>query len=334
VVDFTYDGTRHFYETNAAGTKNLYELEQTNRQTGSIYTYSMSLAAQPTERTLLGVTLNRWEGKWESSSANSEWPLTHEAEKESFTYSQSNSLNGWNFDLGLLLRYPHFSVGLRYRTPFDATYSYSGSLETNMPTPLEPPPYTRTTLHWPGTLNAGLAFRPTDSLLVALDWGRTDWSKMTFQAPGSGEVNFFDLVPADSTMAEKSDDWRAGAEYLFFLGKTIVPLRVGWSREPQPARDPVTGDRVIRTGWSLGTGVKYSWFALDASVRYSTSSTAVSRFLEAGELATGNLRATSTGTLDRHEVSAFLSLLIQIPSGSAPEKILREVFVGPEKKSP
>ena len=332
-VDFTYEGTRHVFETDPSG-KKLYELEQTSHQQGALYTYSASLAFQPTERTLLGMTVNRWDGNWSFSSTNTEQALTAGNGKEAFTFSQSNQLTGWNCDLGLLLRYPFFSLGLRYRTPFDAAYSYQARLDTNMPTPLTPLPSTRTTLHWPGSLNIGLALRPSDTFLLAVDWSRTDWSAMAFDAPDGTRVNFFDLAPSGSTLAEPSDDLRFGAEYLLFVGSAVLPVRAGWSREPQPARDTVTGDRIVREGWSLGLGLKKGWLSVDSAVRFMTSHGQVSRFLEAGELAAGTLRATSRGTLDRHEWSVLLSILVQIPSGSPPEEILHEIFVGPSKPPP
>jgi long-chain fatty acid transport protein len=332
-VDFTYDGTRHLFETDQSGQK-LYELEQTSHQQGAIYTYSASLAVQPTERTLFGVTVNRWDGNWSFSSTNTEQQLTAGSEKEAFTFSQSNQLTGWNYDVGLLLRYPFFNLGLRYRTPFDATYSFQARLDTNIPTPLTPLPPTRTTLHWPGSLNVGLAVKPSDTFLLAADWARTDWSKMIFDAPDGTHVNFFDLAPAGSTLAGRSDDWRIGAEYLLFVGSAVLPVRAGWSREPQPLRDAVTGDRIVREGWSFGLGLKKGWLSVDTAVRYTSSNGQVSRFLEAEELATGALRATSRGTLDRHDWSVFLSVLVQIPSGSPPERILQEIFVGPSKSAP
>lgn len=329
-VDFTYEGTRHLFETDLSGQK-LYELEQTSHQQGAIYTYSASLAVQPTERTLLGMTVNRWDGNWSFSSTNTEQQLTAGSDKEAFTFSQANQLTGWNYDVGLLLRYPFFNLGLRYRTPFDTAYSFQARLDTNIPTPLTPLPPTRTTLRWPGSLTVGLALKPSDTFLLAADWARTDWSKMIFDAPDGTRVNFFDLAPTGSTMATPSDDWRIGAEYLVFAGSTVLPLRVGWSYEPQPVKDAVTGDRIVRQGWSFGLGLKKAWLSVDAAVRYGSSHGEVSRFLEAEELATGTLRATSRGNLDRHEWSVFLSMLVQVPSGSSPERILQEIFVGPSK---
>ena len=168
LVDFTYEGTRQFEEVDAAGNP-LYLLEQSSVQSGSIRLTSGSVAFQPTERTLLGLTVNRWDGHWNMASTNSEQSVVAGSERETFTYSQSNRLTGWNVDLGLLLRYPAFNVGVRYRTPFDADYGFEASLETNIETPLRPFPTTTTTLHWPGTLNAGLAIKPTDTLALAVD---------------------------------------------------------------------------------------------------------------------------------------------------------------------
>jgi len=157
---------------------------------------------------------------------------------------------------------------------------------------------------------------------------------MLFDVPGVGHVNFFDLESPGETNAGVSDDWHVGAEVLLFFGKTVVPLRAGWSREPQPATDAVTGDRIVRTGYSFGTGIKSGWLAVDASLRYSTANAQVSRFLEAEEIASGNLRATSQGELSRKTWAAFVSLIVQIPSGSAPERALHEIFVGPAKPEP
>jgi hypothetical protein len=328
LIDFTYSSDRSFTEDAADGST-LFNLRQASEQSGEIRLYSGSLALQLTERTFLGVTLNRWDGAWKFSSYNEETPNVPGAELESFTYSQENKLRGWNVDFGLKLEYPHFSIGVRYRTPFDADYHFGASLETNIPTNLTPISDTETQLHWPGTLNAGLSLRPSDRLQIAFDWGRTDWSAMVFDIPQTGHVNFFDLRPPESTGATVANDWHIGAEYLFFSGKTVIPVRAGWFSEPEPAVDLVTGDRLVQTGFTVGAGVKHRWFAVDMAVRYGKASATVSRFLEADEIASGNLRASSTGDLTRQDISGFLSFIFQIPPGSSTSGVLHEIFVGP-----
>lgn len=334
LVDFTYSGSRDLSEVGATGTT-VFNLVQSSDQTGAIRLYSGSLAVELTERMLVGVTVNRWDGRWDFSSFNSEIAAQTGAQADYFTYSQHNELKGWNADLGLLLRYPRFSVGVRYRTPFNADYRFDASLTTNITTTLQPLPATTTTLHWPGTLNLGVALKPSDRWQIALDWGRTDWSGLGFDVPSSvssaSHVNFFDLQPGSTTRADVADDLRAGTEFLFFAGSTVIPVRAGWFREPDPSRDLVTGDRIVKQGFTLGVGVKSKWLAVDASVRYGTASARVARFIEAEELASATLRATSLGELRRRELQAFLSLIIQFPAGSPPERVLQEIFVGPSK---
>lgn len=332
LVDFTYSGARDFEELGETGVP-LFGLHQASEQSGSIRLYSGSLAMRVTERTLLGVTVNRWDGAWSFTSVNAETPLQPGAETESFTYSQTNELKGWNVDLGLLLKYPRLSLGVRWRLPFDARYGFESSLATNIPSPVEPLPPTQTTLHWPGTLNVGASVRPAERWEVALDWGRTDWSAMVFDVPGSGHVNWFDLQPPGATGSLVANDWRLGTEVLLFAGSTVLPLRAGAFLEPEPARDAVTGDRVAKRGVTLGAGVKSRWLAVDLAVRYARSSGRVSRFLEADEIASGALRATSQGELRRTELSGTLSLIVQIPSGSTASRVLHEIFVGPSGKA-
>jgi hypothetical protein len=152
---------------------------------------------------------------------------------------------------------------------------------------------------------------------------------MVFDIPQTGHVNFFDLRPPESTGATVANDWHIGAEYLFFSGKTVIPVRAGWFSEPEPAVDLVTGDRLVQTGFTVGAGVKHRWFAVDMAVRYGKASATVSRFLEADEIASGNLRASSTGDLTRQDISGFLSFIFQIPPGSSTSGVLHEIFVGP-----
>jgi hypothetical protein len=328
LVDFTYSGSREFLETEANGTP-LFRLRQSSEQTGGIRVHSASLALAATERALVGVTLNRWRGEWTYSSLNAEAPVAT-LNEEKFLFRQSNHLTGWNADFGLLLRYPRLNVGLRYQMPFRAAYEFRSALETDLPTPLRPSGRTRTHLHWPGTLTAGIAWKPADRWTTSVDWSRTDWSHLSF-APASGgdKLNFFDLQTAGRTGASEVSTWRLGTEVLFFVGDAVVPLRFGGFREPQPARDPVTGGRMVTTGYSLGLGVKRGAVSFDLAAVLSSSKTRISRFLEPDEISSGVLRATSVGRRERSEISALASLIVQVPEGSKLSRVLHRLFIGP-----
>lgn len=328
IVDFTYRADLDFFETDPSGTP-LFELMQTTRQAGGVRLYSASAAFEATQRALIGVTINRWDGDWGITSLNREGPVGS-TDTEQFLYHQENSLNGWNLDLGVLLRYRRVNVGLRYRLPFDAAYRIDAQLETDLPTNLLPIGRVRTDLSWPATINAGIAFRPTDRWTLAVDWSQTDWSQMEFKLPGAAQpINFFDLVPRASTGAREANTWRAGAEYLFLRGKSVLPVRFGWFREPQPVTDAVTGDRMLNVGWSVGGGIKRGALSVDVALTHKTSDTRISRFLEPDEIVGGVLRATSAGHRERAETSVLVSLIIQVPSDSSLARKLRWLFIGP-----
>lgn len=332
-VDFTYKSDRFFSETDSSGAP-LFDLHQTSNQDGNIRTYSAAFAVEATQRMLLGITINHWTGNWNFSSLNAEAPSGNPEREEYFTLTQANSLSGWNVDLGILLRYRYFNVGAKYRTKFDADYAFSAGLETNIATSLSPTPHTVTRLTWPDSLSIGIAVKPSDRLLLAVDWDRTDWSRMNFTLPGNaGAINFFDLQPGAATSTGVSNNWHAGAEFLLFAGQGIIPVRGGWLREPQPSRDAVTGDRFVTHGYATGIGYKRNWFALDFAFQQKVSSAEISRFLEPDEIAQGKLKATSRGTLQRTQNRFFLSVIFQIPEDSFLRNLLHSIFVGPVEKS-
>jgi hypothetical protein len=122
VVDFGYEGILDFWGGDETGTATA-RILQSSLQHGDISTTSASVAVELTQRTLLGVTFNRWEGDWGFTSVNARAGLENPGDLRFLTYEQSSTMNGANVDIGLLLRYPHFNVGVRYRTPFDADFS-------------------------------------------------------------------------------------------------------------------------------------------------------------------------------------------------------------------
>lgn len=330
LVDFDYKGSVDFESYGPGGTL-LAGIRQNSSQEGDISTLSGSLALELTQRTLVGITLNRWDGSWRFSSENARVSAADPRLQSRLVYQQTNSMRGWNMDIGLLLRYPRFSFGLRYRTPFDADYviGEGSNLEG-----AEIVDRFETELSWPATLNAGVAVQLSDRWLVAADWGRTDWSKMevVLGDPGSSfTANFFDLGLGEALGtggAGVVEDWHLGTEYLFFVGDAIIPVRAGWFREPQPSRDLFTNDRLVWSGVSLGVGVKYGSFAFDVAVRYSTADAAVTRFFLPAdrELTQEELVLNSIGLLERSRTQVIASMIIQFPKDSAPRGVLRKVF--------
>lgn len=332
-VDFEYEGAVNFIASDPQG-RLKQRVYQDSRQVGDIDTVTASLAVELTPRTLVGLSVNRWDGDWGLASTNQRSLPTNLDLREGFTYFQESRLRGYNVDLGLLLRYPKFNFGVRYSTGFDADFALRTA---TVPTAEGAVTLLDTTINWPAMVNAGLAFRPTENWTIALDWGRVDWSELTFDVPVSGfpadvEINFFDLQALRDTHTGDTEDWRLGTEVLLYSGRTVIPLRFGVFREPQPSRDIYTNKQIVVEGVSAGFGFKRGSFAFDLAARYSESDTFVSRFFLAEDLATSDLSPNSVGNLKRDELSIYASLIIQFPRGSKTSNLLHRIFVGPVEK--
>ncbi len=332
VVNFDYDAlTKFFGDTRDDGIR-FVSIQQQSLQNGSIDIISASLAVELTERMLFGVTFNKWAGDWTFTSRNARAAISDPSSASYFIYRQTSRLNATNLDLGLLLRYPRFRIGIRYRDTFTADYNFEGTTESNLPLSITGLPAFSSRLGWPQTINVGVTVSFSERWITALDWGRTDWRELRFDSGGGVFVSFFDLLERDRTRSEVSQDWRIGSEFLFFAGKTVIPLRIGLSREPQPARDVVTGERIVRTGISAGVGIKRGSFAADLTLSHRNSSTHVSRFFMPASLDSDNLVFNSFGTLEKSETTLIASIIMQIPPGTKLSRIFHGIFVGPTAK--
>lgn len=332
-VDLTYHGDRQFSELDSLRNP-MADIRQKSDQSGGIRVYSGSLAIAATQRMLLGITVNRWKGNWTFVGLNSDTPVDDPAGAEFLIYKQTNSMSGWNYDLGILLHYKYANAGIRYRSGFSADYSLKAQLDTNIvpecpPFCLQPPLNIKTKLDWPSTLNIGVALKPSDRLTIAADYGRTDWSKMLFNIPGETEqINFFDLQPPKSTLVSTARDWRIGAEYLFFFRSAVLPVRAGWIYEPQPGVDVGTGKRIVSKGFSAGTGIKIGWFAADFAYQRRTSTTSSTLF-KPGDLIIGDKSNPSVGSVQRSENRLFASTILQFPKNTFLHRLIHAIFVGP-----
>ncbi|MDQ7088483.1 MAG: UPF0164 family protein [Acidobacteriota bacterium] len=329
MVNFDYDAVFTFFGDQADGSARLASIVQSSQQAGSIKARTVSLAVELTDRTLVGAAYNSWDGQWDFTSFNARALIGAPTDEFFFAYTQASRLRARNIDLGILLRYPHFRVGVRYRRSFDAAYSFSGDTDSNVPLSLTSLPPIDTSLHWPSSLNVGVSLQLSERWLMALDWGRTDWQEFTFDPGDKVQVGFFDLLSAGQTTSGVSSDWRIGSEYLFFIGNAVVPVRAGVFREPYPTRDLVTRERLVRRGFSVGAGIKWRTVAADLTLSRTRADAEVSRFFMPASLDTQSLVFNSFGNLEKTETTIIASLIVQIPEGSRISRILRRIFVGP-----
>jgi hypothetical protein len=125
------------------------------------------------------------------------------------------------------------------------------------PSPYEdiPPVESDVEYDFPLTVGLGAAYRFSDTLSIAADVSWTNWSVFRFRKEDGTEVNPInhDTAADDGRLDPVKDTWaaRLGAEYLFILKKTVIPVRAGVFLEQQPGiRD---ADDIY--GASVGTGI-------------------------------------------------------------------------------
>jgi len=299
-------------------------LQQTIRQSGQIDLYSFAAAYEVSQRILFGFSYNQWRGRWDIFSSSQH---TTGTKTSLVTYQQTNALDGDNFNFGLIWRWPSWSLGLVHRTGFHADYTFATQLATNLPSGGFNGLAMTTGLHWPAGTGMGWSYRPSDQWLVTADLTHTLWSTTRYMSasPRLNGQSFFDFDKGDRT--PNATDLHLGAEYLHITPTgTVIPLRAGLSREPQPVVDALTGLQRVMYRVSLGSGFKRGRAGFDIAYRYGWSSRRVSQSLEVDQIL-NRTGSPSIGTEHIQEHRLDLSVLYQFDRAPL-ERVLRYLFVG------
>jgi hypothetical protein len=316
---------RNLQETPlATGTGLPSRLHQSINQTGQIDLYSVALAYEVSERILLGAAYNQWRGRWDLASSSLQETGTSST---TVAFRQTNALDGENFNLGLIWRWPTWSLGLVRRSGFHADYAFATTLETNLPQGGFRTKSMTIGLHWPASTGIGFSFRPGDRWLLSADLTHTLWSTTRYMAasPRLNNQSFFDFDKGSLT--PNATDLHLGVEYLILRANgLLIPFRMGLSREPQPVVDPLTGVQRVMDRASVGTGLKRGQVGLDVAYRYGWSSRRASQFLEMDEILS-NKPATSIGTEHIREHRLDFTLIYQFDRRPV-ERVFHQLFVG------
>ena len=309
----------------AAGSGQAVQLNQSIHQNGQIDVYSLAAAYECSQRILLGVTCNLWRGRWDldtTSLQQSGGAVT------SLGFHQGNTLDGQNLNLGLLWRWPTWTLGLVHQTAFRATYGFTtridGSLAVAGPRSSS---VGDVGLHWPDSTGLGLALRPWDQWLFTGDLQYTSWSQAKFMTDKNSlnGLDFFDL--SRSSNGQNATVLRLGMEKLWVSpGGLLIPFRLGISREPQPLVDPVTGEQRVMYGVSAGSGFKRGPYTLDMAYRYSWGKRQASQFLDINQLLAGT-NTSSVGTERTVEQRVEMTFIMQFERGPV-DRLLHYLFVG------
>lgn len=117
---------------------------------------------------------------------------------------------------------------------------------------------------YPMLFGIGLCFRYSDALSISADVTWTDWSEYAQKDENGMKTRPFGRGTSEDTNVDDTYTVRCGTEYLLFQKSFIIPLRGGIFYEPRPS----LGDPVDVYGVSVGSGITFQRFSLDAAYQF------------------------------------------------------------------
>ena len=257
-------------------------------QEGYISAISPAIAIQVLPELSFGATVNIYDdfadtSSWKSSRKSL---LVDSSTAGTLIIQQDQKMvfSGLNVNLGLIYNLKNkYSFGFVYKTPFEADLeTTTKTTATTFLTAVGPIPSDTTTdntnelqkMSIPASYGFGFAYRHSDSLSMAIDVYRTEWSDYAItdsigkKNPLSGKyiTSTDPTLPANRRGGKPHDTTqvRVGGEYLFIGDKITVPVRAGFFYDPEPGQVHV--DDFF--GFSLGSGISINKFSFDMSYQY------------------------------------------------------------------
>ncbi len=150
------------------------------------------------------------------------------------------------------------TFGAVFKTPFEANVDRKfvfNSIES---------PRKHYEIDYPASLGMGLNFRFNDAFSMSTDATWTDWSEYTMKDEKGMKTRPFGDGTSKDEDVDDTDTIRCGTEYLLFQKSFIIPVRGGLFYEPRPS----LGNPVDVYGVSVGSGITFQKFSLDAAYQF------------------------------------------------------------------
>jgi hypothetical protein len=280
------------------------------RSSGGPFSYSGGVAFSPAQGLTLGLTLSLYRGR--ADIAETRVKTVAEGFVGFLSGSTRLPVDGTSVGMGAL--YDLSSRGgppLRLGFKFVPAFDLSGTIDAEFAirvvdaqgnvvdeTIRDEFEYV---LDFPLDLGVGVAWNPLRNLLVAADFEHRRFRNATLRVYGTPEVSFNDdgglVVQGTDQVTTLSDSgadlnqWRAGFEWSWVNGLTVIPIRVGVKNLPQVSADertfvdPENGtittafdDQVVGTAITSGVGFVTDSFVLDLSMEYGGWRQELTRF--------------------------------------------------------
>jgi long-subunit fatty acid transport protein len=248
----------------------------TYKQSGSLSALGISYSARIIPQLSLGFTLN----VWDSDLSPNRWEETYQKITtgellgypllEKYNRLESHSLDGFNFNVGLLwyINY-HWTFGAVFKSPFKADVKHKFQETSVTETPFfksESQDYILDEeLELPMSYGIGFVYNVSDNFSISADIYRTEWDDCIYRdADGNETSPITDGSPSD---IKPTHQVRMGFEYRFINKEKqyLVPIRGGVFYDPAPA----AGNPDDFYGIAMGLGFsKNEWFSLDIAYQY------------------------------------------------------------------
>ncbi|MGE0441993.1 MAG: OmpP1/FadL family transporter [Gemmatimonadales bacterium] len=256
----------------AAGGREEARLRFDNTTSGSIHLWTATAAIRLTNRLSVGIGADIYGGGWKNQGNLSEDPGI-DGPTDFLATRVDNRISGHAVNVGLLLAYPTIRVGAVYHGQLSGRYEVTQAIRSNLVEAVDETIGEDGSVHLrlPRSLGVGLAWLPKPLLRFATDLTYDEWTQFLLEGtPDSSTepVSGFDGLPESLSATRNTVTLNAGMERLFPAGANYLPLRLGFSYEPQGGRDPVlraNSDHFIVAG---GTGVNSNSLKIDVSLEY------------------------------------------------------------------
>jgi hypothetical protein len=301
---------------------------------GSIDLWSLAGAVRFTSRLSLGWSVDLYRGEWEDRQNAGEDPgVVGPTDFSSLIVT--NRVDGQNLNLGLLLAYPSFRVGLVHHGAFRSDYGTTNSGRSSLTEPLDASFGSGVQIHFPRSIGLGVAWLPRPLVRLALDLTYDEWTQFQLEGtPASPDrpVSGFDGLPPELSATRNTVTVNVGLEKLFPVKEKYVPLRLGFSREPQGGRDPLLRDDLDHWILAAGTGLNTNSVKLDVALEYRWGSFRNTRSLSPVYLV-GRAEdfalpppPEAEGTLRLGEWRLKVSMIYRVASTEKLKGLLKKVF--------
>ena len=227
------------------------------RQSGKLRTLSPAYAIEITPDFSLGFTFNIWTDNlfwsngWESDTTinakaysggmlGSKGLLTSTIKSKD--HDRYYGFSGFNMHIGFLWDINQFlTIGGVVKTPFTADIKHERVVTGRIKGLLGPILKTKwrmdenVELDMPLSYGLGLALRFSDKFTVSFDVYRTEWDHFRLKDGRGNYINPITGKPSHDSDVDSTTQVRLGAEYLFILTKTVIPIRWGVFYDPEPS---------------------------------------------------------------------------------------------------